>query len=462
MKYFKFIVSLIFIITSLIFLYLINDLNILPNKYLTLIIIVVILIDLIILIIYKNKFIIGFILSIIFSFLYLFLIYNIYNTSDFLKKIINNSESDYYYVIVLKESIYNTINDLENKRIGLFTNEDSRYNEALEKVNNEVNFENTNFDNIDKIYNSIINKEVDAILLSDRDKEYIRENNSDFDTTFKVIYEVSLENVIEDISKDVEVTIEPFNIYISGIDTYGEINKKSRSDVNIIVTVNPKTKKILLTHIPRDYYVILAGKNSKDKLTHSGVYGINTSVMTIEELLDIDINYYVRVNFDTLITLVDLIDGIDVYSDLDFISWTDSSCHFIKGINHMNGKEALAFSRERKIYQTGDRHRGENQEAVISAIIEKMTSNFTYLGKYQSILNTLEKSFQTNMNSDEITNLIKFQIDTKANWNIQSINLDGTGKYDYTYTYGSTKLYVMEPDIKTIENFKIKYNEIIN
>ena len=195
----------------------------------------------------------------------------------------------------------------------------------------------------------------------------------------------------EDTSKD------PYIIYISGTDSRTTVKAVSRSDDNIIAVVRPKDHKILLIHIPRDYYVQLSGTTGiKDKLTHAGVYGINKSINTIEDLLDIKINEYIKVSFATVIKSVDLLDGIDIYSEKAFIPWTNRNCYIKQGVQHVDGTCALAFARERKTYERGDRHRGENQEQVLSKIIEKMT-NPKYLVKYNDILTQTESSFETNI-----------------------------------------------------------------
>ena len=171
---------------------------------------------------------------------------------------------------------------------------------------------------------------------------------------------MSIKTKSKSIAKKVKVTKESFNIFISGIDTYGKISSVSRSDVNMVVTVNPKTKQILMTSIPRDYYVTLHGvKGYKDKLTHASLLGIENSVMTVEDLLDIDINYYIKVNFSSVINVVDSLGGVDVYSEYDFTSI--DGYHYSKGYNKVNGEEALSFVRERKAFASGDNQRIKKQ-----------------------------------------------------------------------------------------------------
>ena len=282
-------------------------------------------------------------------------------------------------------------------------------------------------------------------------KDIISEMIENFDNSIKIIYTIELKSESDIETTDKNVTKEPFSIYISGIDIYGDISSVSRSDVNMIATVNPVTHTILLTSIPRDYYVQLHGTTgSKDKLTHAGLYGINMSIETIEDLLDEEIDYYVRVNFTTLINLVDAIGGIDIYSDTAFRAWTDHSCYFKVGDMHLDGKCALAYARERHAYEGGDRHRVQNQQDVISAILTKALSSRTLITKYTNILESMGNSFQTNIPSEKIYELINEQLDTMPNWTFDKYSLNGYDDLNVTYTFGSQLLYVMRPDESTI------------
>ena len=218
--------------------------------------------------------------------------------------------------------------------------------------------------------------------------QMINESIENFENDVRILDTISIKIESNVKVKDADVTKESFNIYISGNDIYGNILSVSRSDVNIIATVNPNTHKILLTTVPRDFYVQLHGTSGyRDKLTHAGVYGIDMSVSTMEDLLDLDINYYMRVNFTSLMKLVDAIGGVDVESDYSFRAASGES--FVKGINHMNGKQALAFSRERKAFSDGDRQRGKNQQKVIIAILNKTLSSTTLITSYTDILDFL-------------------------------------------------------------------------
>ena len=253
---------------------------------------------------------------------------------------------------------------------------------------------------------------------------------------------------------------EPFNVLISGIDTAGDINSVSRSDVNIIMTVNPKNHEVLLTNIQRDMQVQLHGTTGiKDKLTHAGIYGVESSVGTIENLFDIDINYYVKANFTTVVSLIDAIGGIDVYNERSFTGHLYT--YFPEGYVHLNGEQALEFARTRKTLPNGDNDRIKNQQAIIDGVIKKVTSP-QIITKYTGIINSLSSSFRTNMSTDKITYLIKNQIDKMPKWNITSNVVTGSNGYEYTYSYQSQKLYVMIPNEDSIQQAKDLIKKTLN
>lgn len=292
-------------------------------------------------------------------------------------------------------------------------------------------------------------------------------DNDIYKDSFKIIKSFSIVTEAEQTHK-VDITKDPFVVYLSGIDTRsGTLPSRSLSDVNIVATINPAEHKILLTAIPRDYYVHLAGTpedSLNDKLTHAGSHGgIALSKATIEELLGIDINYYARVNFNFVQNLVDAIGGIDINSDVDysFNCWTDRGCTFYPGLNSVGGRCALAFARERKAYSTGDRHRGENQEQVISLILDKISKSSTLLSNYSGILASLEGTFETNIEMDDITAFFKNQLEDMKSWKVENYNLDGAGGMDVTYSYPSQALSIMYPNYDTIEAAKAKIYEYL-
>ena len=301
------------------------------------------------------------------------------------------------------------------------------------------------------------------MFINEAYKSNLDEEIEEFGTKTKVLDTITVKSKNKTKAKKVEVTKQSFNIYVSGIDTYGKIGSVSRSDVNMIITVNPTTHQMLLTSIPRDYYVQLHGTTGlKDKLTHAGIYGVDKSITTLEDLFGVDINYYFRVNFSTLIKVVDTIGGIDIYSDKAFIPYTDHSVRIKLGNQHLNGKQALAFSRERYAYREGDRHRVQNQQTVITAIMNKMLSSKTLISKYDSLLNTFEGSFQTNMSTNELTSIIKRQLDKMPNWSIINQSVNGTDSSNFTYSAPSQKAYVMEPDMNTVKAASEKIKEVYN
>lgn len=250
-----------------------------------------------------------------------------------------------------------------------------------------------------------------------------------------------------------------YTLYISGIDTYGDISQKSRSDVNIIASINTDTRNILLTSTPRDYYVKIPMKGGvKDKLTHAGIYGVDVSIKTLENLYDISIDYYIRINFTTFINIIDLLGGITVYSEYDFISGNYS---FNKGYNELNGEDALVFVRERYAFSNGDNQRGKNQMQVIKAIIDKAFSP-TVIIKSSDIINTISKALETNMNSNEIKYFIKLILKDKTKYNIEMNNVKGADGKALTYSSGNKELYVMIPDIKSVNEAKLKMKKVMN
>ena len=471
MRFFK-VVGVIFILLSILFLGYIISIDMLPIKYLGILGGVIFLITLIIsLLIFKKKGsrfpnVIGIIFACFLVVGYGFVYKYLYQAFDFIDTISDsslNTEVEEFYVIVRADSTYEKIEDLKDEDI--YTLEvTENIDKVEEKVNEKVNVNFKDIDNLDTLATNLLNEKIDIILISSSQYSIILEDNEEFKDETKIIYTITqeiekeAENVKDETSKH-QIENGIFNVYISGIDTSGNIRNVSRSDANIVVTVNTKTNEILLTSIPRDYYVTLHSKNAKDKLTHSGIYGINETVNTVEDLLGIDINYYVRVNFTTVVKLVDAIGGIDVNSDYAFNALEKKKK---KGTNHLNGSKALAFSRERHSFADGDVQRAKNQQKVINAIISKLTSSTTLLTQYSNILNSLSGNFQTNIEQDDISILVKEQLENMPSWNISTNTLIGTGSYNVTYSCGNQKLYVMLPNSQSVEDAKEKINEVMN
>ena len=382
-------------------------------------------------------------------------------TSSFLGEVLQEAtETEDYYIVVQKDSSYTKIDDISNKNVYMF----QVPNDVKTKISNKVKVTFNTKDNLTGIGNDLLQKNIDIALISLTQYNMVSDEIKDFKANTKIIYTEKHDlqtstKIVETTSKN-SIKSGKFNVYISGIDTTGNISNVSRSDANILATVNTETHEVLLTSIPRDYYVTLHSYGAKDKLTHSGIYGVNETIKTVEDLLDTDINYYVRVNFTTVIKLVDKLGGIDVYSDYSFTT-SDKLYTFKKGYNHMNGEEALRFSRERYAFEAGDNQRVKNQQAVIEAVMKKVLNSTTLLTKYTSILDSLKGSFQTNIEQEDISKLVKDQINNMSSWTIKSNSLTGTGASSSTYSMGSTKLYVMVPNSTSVTSAKEKIDEVL-
>lgn len=460
------IILVIYLILSLIMLGTVISMNVLPVKYLVpLLIGYVVITGLFGFFAFKNNFRnwIKIVADLIFVILIAISSFGLYYLNSTFEMFDNIKDKNYqlvdYYVLVLNDSEMQDIDDLKGHKLGVYESADKTYEKALRNLDKKVKTQKEEYPSYLSEAEALMNKEADAIFTSAVNYSVLNEDVEGFEGNVRILSKISIKIESNVVVKEVDVTKEPFNIYISGNDIYGNIASVSRSDVNIIATVNPNTHKILLTSIPRDFYVQLHGTSGyKDKLTHAGVYGIDMSVKTIEDLLDIDINYYMRVNFTSLIKVVDAIGGVDVVSDYSFRATTGD--RFVKGTNHLNGKKALAFSRERKAFSDGDRQRGKNQQKVLTAILNKMLSSTTLITKYTDILDSLGGSFQTNMPASKIYNLVNMQLDKMPSWTFESYNLDGKGSSSYTYTYPHQKLYVMEPDVNTVNEAKAKIDMI--
>ena len=308
-------------------------------------------------------------------------------------------------------------------------------------------------------YKSLLAGDTKAIILNSVFENIIESEYPDYASKIKKIYTKELTKTVET-PKDVKG--DSFNVYISGIDTYGPISSVSRSDVNIIMTVNRETKKILLTTTPRDSYVPIAdgGNNQKDKLTHAGIYGVDASIHTLENLYGIDLNYYARLNFTSFLKLIDLLGGVDVYNDQEFTAHTNGK-HYPVGNVHLDSEQALGFVRERYSLADGDRDRGRNQQKVIVAILQKLTSTEA-LKNYDSIIKGLQDSVQTNMPLETMINLVNAQLESGGTYKINSQDLKGTGRMDLpSYAMPDSNLYMMEISDSSLESVKAAINDVM-
>ncbi|HEM4293752.1 TPA: LCP family protein [Streptococcus suis] len=308
-------------------------------------------------------------------------------------------------------------------------------------------------------YQSMINGESQAMVFNGVFTNILENEDPDFSSKVKKIYSFKVTQTVETATE--QVSGDSFNIYISGIDTYGPISSVSRSDVNIIMTVNRATHKILLTTTPRDSYVAIAdgGQNQYDKLTHAGIYGVNASVHTLENLYGIDISNYIRLNFTSFLQLIDLVGGIDVENTQEF---TSGGYNFPVGTVHLDAEQALIFVRERYSLANGDNDRGKNQEKVIAALIKKLSSPEN-LRNYQAILTGLEGSIQTDLSLETIMGLVNTQLESGTQFTVESQALTGTGRSDLSsYAMPGSQLYMMEINQDSLEQAKASIQSVLD
>lgn len=466
-KYLLRVLAIVYCLIYFLFVGMVFYFNVIPDKYLWPVLLVVTLFSIIVeCFIWHPKIkkiwkriaiVIAFLLMII----YVVGIYYMVVTMRFMQKLddVKVQETE-YYVVVHKDSDIKKAKQLSNKTMLMLESKSELDHKAVEEVKKKHKTKIEDVKNINQLEQGIDDDQI--VFMSSSLYTMMSEKPYLIDEKTRIVEKIKVYKEIKEIKKNKNSLEEPFHIYISGTDSAGTIFDIARSDVNMIVTVNPKTNQILLTSIPRDYYVTLHTSGVKDKLTHAGVYGINESITTVQDLLGIEISYYVHVNFTTLIQLVDAIGGIDVVSDTTFqthgmgVKYT-----FYAGVNHLDGNRALAFSRERKSFSDGDKKRVQNQQKVLEAILNKAMSSTSILTNYTQILNTLQSSFQTNFTQQNMTYFIKKQLNDMKPWTITMIHLDGTSSYQNTYTYGSQKLYVMLPDMNSIGEAQNQIKQIV-
>lgn len=375
---------------------------------------------------------------------------------------------------VMKDDKAQTLGDAKDYSFGILRAQDrENTDKALEDANKKVGkkLSTVEFEDPLTMVDALYAKEIQAVVLNTSFVDTVKEQYKTFRTDTRELDTSQIESEVEPIV-DTDVTTKPFNVYISGIDVYGKIGQTSRSDVNIIATVNPVTKRVLLTSTPRDYYVPLYTKGGKsysggipDKLTHAGIYGVDCSLNTLEKLYDIDIDYYVRVNFTSLKKIVDLLGGVEVYSDYDFISdWgphgAGTHYKFKKGYNKVNGKKALAFCRERHHFANGDYQRGRDHQHMIEAILNKVMSP-SVLPNFSKLLKESKSMFQTSMSKDKIVSLCNMQLNDMAKWKISYANAEGSGAKKTTFSIRSTALYVCEPNYSSVKKIAKKMKKVM-
>lgn len=401
--------------------------------------------------------------------------------NEFLDKAFSTykEETATFYIMVKSKSDYKKLSDLDGKEVQYYTfydNQEDMLNEVKNVIKDPV------LKPHDDLYDCFINflvYDYGALVIDEGYLDVLSEDYDNLDTrlktlhTFEVTYKVKVDkdgNEIKD--EDDKVITQKYkdikkgdniNIYISGSDSRSnKIHNKTRSDVNMILTINKDTKTILLTSIPRDYYVQVHGKTGlKDKLTHAGIYGLDVSRQTVEDLFKIDIDYSVKVGMSAVPEVVDLVGGITIYSDTEFDSFHMPGWHVKKGYNTMDGAKALAYARERYAYASGDRHRIKNQQQVLEAVLVKVLGDKSLLLKYDKLLDSLSKLYITDIPRDVISEYVKMQLDDMSEWTFISQSVDGTGAMEHTYTAPKSNRYVMIPNQDTVDAARLKIKQVL-
>lgn len=357
-----------------------------------------------------------------------------------------------------------TLSDASGYSFGILSTLDRENTDTVVSRINEqlgVTIQTAEFDGLTQLADGLRNHQVDALILNDAYLDLYEEFDgyTEFPSQIRALSTESIETAVQN-NELTSTTVQDLNdnpvlnIYISGSDTReSTLPSRSRSDVNILASINTQTHQVLLISTPRDYYVPLSISNGvPDKLTHAGIYGVQVSMDTLSMLYEVPIDYYFRVNFNGFVDIIDALGGIDVYSDYTFDSGNVSGYHFNERWNSVNGEEALAFCRERYAFASGDRQRGKNQMAVIQGVLNKATSP-AILSNYTSVLDSAAGCMETNVPYDTIAEIVRDQLAGGGSWNVVSYSVDGTGDSQVPYSMSSS-VYVMIPDTSTVDQAK--------
>jgi LCP family protein required for cell wall assembly len=408
----------------------------------------------------------------------------IFKANDFLGQVTSSSDevSTTVQVIALKDSSLESEQDLQGKTLGVLKDiQTVATDKCLSNLKSDgVTVSTTDYDSVQNMAAALYDNSVPAIVLTQSSKDNLADLESEdgsenpyknIATDTKVVYSYTYSTKKTNSTVAVEdITNTPFTVLISGSDSRNGFDEVGRSDVNMLMTVNPNTKVILLTSIPRDYYVettcdsgLGCLNGQMDKLTHLGLHGTDASKTTIENLLGITINYTVKVNFNSVVSVVDALGGIEVtvepgYAVSSF--YTAPQYGVSEGVNYLSGEEALAYARERYAYSEGDRQRVKNQQQVLMSVLKKATSA-SMVSNYSSFLSALSDAFETDISADEIQKLMQFQIQNMPDWTFISYSLDGSGSTEYCAELGQAA-YVMIPDENTVATAKAKIEAVIN
>lgn len=466
------ILAILQLILSVVFMGLIFKLDVLPTKYFIAASIILILLALICFLLQFRKHahwagkIISFIVILVMIFGSVYVAKTMYTLGSVTK--VKTYQTDKIVIAVLADDPAQSLADAEDYKFGIMAGNDrSKVDLAITQMNSNLDseIETVEYNSYSEQVEALYTGKIDAMIYNQALDELIEEKNPGFLEKIRIIdnFKVETEVLMEDVP-DLPITKEPFIVFLSGMDVYGDLEQTSRSDVNIMACVNPTTKQVLLVSVSRDAYVEIPGitYGEKDKLTHAGMYGIQYSIAAMEEIFDLDISYYVRINFTSLIMMVDALGGIDVESDYAFSTYykqynadTDTWTYYEykKGMNHLDGIYALAFARERMNAAGGDYQRAKNQQKVIAALLEKIKSP-AFLTGYTGLLSSLEGKMDTNFTSQQLASLVKMQLNDGADWNIVSSSVYGISSEEYCASYAGSPLAVEVLDDDSIEAVK--------
>ena len=460
-------------VASVVFMIALFVLDMLPVKYLSIIaglLLIALLIVFTSQLLSKKKGIAGKIFSVLMSVILAVGSFYIFKANGTVSEISGSgTKVDKVVVAVLADDPAESIQDAKDYSFGVqYALKGEEIQETVSAINEELGsaIAETEYRSVQEQATALHNGDVQAIIYNEAYNGILSEEFGDFGNSIKVIYSHSIETKVENnAAEQVEVKDDTFTVYISGIDVYGAIETNSRSDVNIMAVVNPTSHQILLVTTPRDYYVEIPGISGGelDKLTHAGIYGVDASMATLGQLYDTTIDFYARVNFTSLVEMVDALGGVDVYSEQAFTTSEDTGLvmNVVQGENHFNGQQALAFSRERMNVDGGDFQRGKNQQAVITAMIKKAVSPAILVGA-NGILNSVSGNVDTNMSQDQIQTLIQTQLSDGGAWNIKSVAAEGTGDQQYCFSSPGSLLYVTQPDPNSVASIKAMIDSVEN
>ena len=468
----KYLVLTVQLIATAVFTYFIFVLNIIPLKHLIPIIVILALLIIIFFIIMysgqkkqkqglrSKRSAITKIISLLLSIVLMIGTTYIMRSESFFNRVTDVSTQKYLIsVITMKTNEKTKLDQFDGDKFGVSYQHDSTtVAKAISDMEDEIGEqEYTKYDDYSSLADALYEGKVDAIVVGQEYKSMLEANHESFDDDTKIIKSYEYDAKLSVTTKQTDVTENPFNVYVTGIDTYGSVNTVSRSDVNLIITVNPKTKQILMTSIPRDCEIELDRNGKMDKLTHTGIYGTSETINTIENFLDMQINYYARTNFSGITNIIDALGGITVESDYSFET-LHGNYQIKKGKNDMDGDMALCFVRERYALPNGDFDRGRNQQKVLEAMMDKAMSP-KIITNFNNILSAVEGSFETDMSSNEIKSLINMQLNDMSDWSIHDVQVQGKGYLTTkTYSMRGSEVYVMKPNKNQVK----KIAELIN